>query len=107
MRKFADFFLPNIFFYVKSLFYLIGARRKAMDEDHSSLMTYRGHQIVHTLIRCRFSPAHTTGQRYIYTGCASGAVVSKYKIIFYFKQLPIQIIHFQHCSRKNIYEFCL
>ena len=69
-----------------------------MEEDHSSLMTYRGHQIVHTLIRCRFSPAHTTGQRYIYTGCASGAVVSKYKIIFIsnnfqFKQFIFNIVH--------------
>merc|ERR1711899_403683 len=23
---------------------------------------------------CRFSPAHTTAQRYIYTGCATGSV---------------------------------
>lgn len=41
----------------------------------SSLMTYRGHSIMNTLIRCRFSPAHSTGQRFIYSGCASGAIV--------------------------------
>lgn len=41
----------------------------------SSVMTYRGHTVLKTLIRCRFSPAHTTGQRYIYTGCAAGRVV--------------------------------
>lgn len=41
-------------------------------------MTYRGHIVIKTLIRCRFSPAETTGQRYIYTGCGIGRVVSKY-----------------------------
>ena len=45
--------------------------------DDSSLMTYRGHTVLQTLIRCRFSPAHTTAQRYIYTGCASGSVYGK------------------------------
>ncbi|XP_013410755.1 DDB1- and CUL4-associated factor 11 isoform X2 [Lingula anatina] len=44
-------------------------------EGDSSLMTYRGHSVLHSLIRARFSPAYTTGQRYIYTGCASGGVV--------------------------------
>eukprot|EP00094_Tigriopus_californicus_P011468 TCALIF_11073-PA protein Name:"Similar to DCAF11 DDB1- and CUL4-associated factor 11 (Pongo abelii)" AED:0.19 eAED:0.19 QI:0/0/0/0.66/1/1/6/0/587 len=43
--------------------------------DDTSVMTYRGHTVLQTLIRCRFSPVHTTGQRYIYTGCATGAVV--------------------------------
>lgn len=38
-------------------------------------MTYRGHSVLHTLIRCHFSPEYTTGQRYIYTGCATGALV--------------------------------
>ncbi|XP_041031374.1 DDB1- and CUL4-associated factor 11 [Carcharodon carcharias] len=41
----------------------------------SSLMTYRGHGVLHTLIRCRFSPAFTTGQQYIYSGCSTGKVV--------------------------------
>jgi len=59
-----------------------GVPRKLMAEyrqgtnrivDDSSLMTYRGHTVLQTLIRCRFSPAHTTAQRYIYTGCASGS----------------------------------
>ena len=45
--------------------------------EDSSVMTYRGHTVLQTLIRCHFSPVHTTGQRYIYTGCATGAVVSK------------------------------
>lgn len=42
-------------------------------------MTYRGHIVTRTLIRCRFSPIETTGQRYIYTGCGAGRLVSKYK----------------------------
>uniref|UniRef100_A0A1B6EKW7 Uncharacterized protein n=1 Tax=Cuerna arida TaxID=1464854 RepID=A0A1B6EKW7_9HEMI len=44
-------------------------------EGDTSVMTYRGHSVLQTLIRCHFSPAQTTGQRFIYTGCASGRVV--------------------------------
>eukprot|EP00268_Persea_americana_P044711 TRINITY_DN4518_c0_g1_i1.p1 TRINITY_DN4518_c0_g1~~TRINITY_DN4518_c0_g1_i1.p1 ORF type:complete len:463 (+),score=76.03 TRINITY_DN4518_c0_g1_i1:356-1744(+) len=33
-----------------------------------SLATYRGHSVLRTLIRCYFSPAYSTGQKYIYTG---------------------------------------
>ncbi|ONK78572.1 uncharacterized protein A4U43_C02F20230 [Asparagus officinalis] len=36
--------------------------------NDQSLATYRGHSVLRTLIRCYFSPAHSTGQRYIYTG---------------------------------------
>jgi len=35
-------------------------------------MTYRGHSVVSTLIRCHWSPLSTTGQRYLYTGSADG-----------------------------------
>ncbi|XP_028933736.1 DDB1- and CUL4-associated factor 11 isoform X1 [Ornithorhynchus anatinus] len=51
------------------------AWRKQKLPGDSSLMTYRGHGVLHTLIRCRFSPAHSTGQRYIYSGCSTGKVV--------------------------------
>lgn len=44
-------------------------------EGDTSIMTYRGHSVLKTLVRCRFSPAVTTGQRYIYTGCGIGRVV--------------------------------
>lgn len=40
-------------------------------------MTYRGHGVLHTLIRCRFSPEFSTGQKFIYTGCSTGKIVSK------------------------------
>lgn len=43
-------------------------------------MTYRGHGVLHTLIRCRFSPTHSTGQRFIYSGCSTGKVVGKDRI---------------------------
>ncbi|KAJ1958090.1 hypothetical protein EC988_000498 [Linderina pennispora] len=39
-----------------------------------SVMTYMGHTVYSTLIRCAFSPLHTTGQRYLYTGSADGSV---------------------------------
>ncbi|RHY16246.1 hypothetical protein DYB28_010221 [Aphanomyces astaci] len=40
-----------------------------------SVMTYRGHAVKQTLIRAYFSPQHSTGQRYIYSGSADGEVV--------------------------------
>ncbi|XP_063235692.1 DDB1- and CUL4-associated factor 11 isoform X2 [Bacillus rossius redtenbacheri] len=48
--------------------------KKNLDGD-TSIMTYRGHKVLQTLVRCHFSPEFTTGQRFIYTGCASGRVV--------------------------------
>jgi WD repeat-containing protein 23 len=39
-----------------------------------SLFTFRGHQVLKTLIRCYFSPAETTGQRYVYSGSKDGRV---------------------------------
>ncbi|GMT01093.1 hypothetical protein PENTCL1PPCAC_23267, partial [Pristionchus entomophagus] len=50
-------------------------KRPAMPlEGDSSIATLRGHSILHTLVRARWSPART-GHRYIYTGCARGDVV--------------------------------
>uniref|UniRef100_A0A8C6X833 DDB1 and CUL4 associated factor 11 n=1 Tax=Naja naja TaxID=35670 RepID=A0A8C6X833_NAJNA len=51
------------------------ARHKTKLAGDTSLMTYRGHGVLHTLIRCRFSPPHSTGQQYIYSGCSTGRVV--------------------------------
>lgn len=42
----------------------------------TSVMTYRGHGVLHTLIRCRFSPEFSTGQRFIYSGCSTGKIIS-------------------------------
>lgn len=39
-----------------------------------SVATYKGHTVLRTLIRCYFSPAHSTGQKYIYTGSTDHCV---------------------------------
>jgi len=39
-----------------------------------SVMTYRGHSVLRTLIRCHFSPAETTGSQYLYSGSADGRI---------------------------------
>ena len=52
-------------------------KKNKLDGD-TSVMTYKGHSLLHTLIRCHFSPEFTTGQRYVYTGCSTGSLVSKY-----------------------------
>ncbi|KAD6120163.1 hypothetical protein E3N88_11434 [Mikania micrantha] len=44
---------------------------RARDLKHpsdQSVATYKGHSVLRTLIRCYFSPEHSTGQKYIYTG---------------------------------------
>lgn len=56
-------------------------KAKHMLEGDTSIMTYRGHSVLQTLIRCHFSPSSITGQRYIYTGCAAGRVISKFFLI--------------------------
>ncbi|XP_056635060.1 DDB1- and CUL4-associated factor 11 isoform X1 [Diorhabda sublineata] len=44
-------------------------------DGDTSVMTFKGHVVTKTLMRCRFSPLGSTGQRYIYTGCGMGRVV--------------------------------
>lgn len=39
-----------------------------------SLVTYRGHSVLKTLIRCHFSPPHSTNSRYVYSGSEDGSV---------------------------------
>lgn len=56
--------------------------QKALDGD-SSIMTYRGHRVSKTLLRAKFSPMEQTGQRFIYTGCATGRIISKNISTFY------------------------
>ncbi|ONH93728.1 hypothetical protein PRUPE_8G249600 [Prunus persica] len=50
---------------------------QAKDIKHpsdQSIATYRGHSVLRTLIRCYFSPAYSTGQKYIYTGSHDSGV---------------------------------
>ena len=39
-----------------------------------SVMTYRGHAVLRTLIRCYFSPGETTGGQYLYSGSYDGKI---------------------------------
>lgn len=43
------------------------------ESDHS-LMTFVGHSVKHTLIRCDFAPDQLTGQRYVCSGSGDGKV---------------------------------
>lgn len=49
-------------------------RKKTVLGD-TSIKTYQGHVVTRTLIRARFSPIHSTGQRYIYCGSSEGSVI--------------------------------
>lgn len=51
-----------------------GRNRLVRHPHDCSLMTYRGHSVLSTLIRAYWSPAATTGQRFVYTGSADGSV---------------------------------
>lgn len=42
--------------------------------DDNSLVTFRGHKVLRTLIRCHFSPPGSTDSRYVYTGSHDGKV---------------------------------
>lgn len=44
------------------------------DRKDGSLMTYTGHYVRDTLIKCHFSPQATTGEQYIYSGSADNRV---------------------------------
>jgi len=47
--------------------------KQRIAQDHS-LMTYSGHVVQRTLIRAKFSPLYSTGQKYIYAGSADGVI---------------------------------
>ncbi|KAI9885657.1 MAG: hypothetical protein M1823_002526 [Watsoniomyces obsoletus] len=40
----------------------------------SSVVTFRGHSVLKTLIRCHFSPPGSSDSRYVYSGSADGSV---------------------------------
>lgn len=51
------------------------ARPRHKKHPHDvSVMTYRGHAVLKTLIRCHFSPIASTDQRYVYSGSADGKI---------------------------------
>lgn len=42
--------------------------------DDNSVVTFRGHKVQGTLIRCHFSPPGSTDSRYVYSGSQDGKV---------------------------------
>jgi WD repeat-containing protein 23 len=42
--------------------------------DDCSVVTFRGHSVLRTLIRCHFSPPNSTNSRYVYSGSQDGKV---------------------------------
>lgn len=49
------------------------SHRQPHPSDHS-IVTFRGHSVLKTLIRCHFSPPGSTNSRYVYTGSEDGQV---------------------------------
>ncbi|KAI4165162.1 MAG: hypothetical protein LQ342_001030 [Letrouitia transgressa] len=50
---------------------------EAANQSHPhdcSLVTFSGHRVLKTLIRCHFSPPDSTNSRYVYTGSEDGSV---------------------------------
>jgi DDB1- and CUL4-associated factor 11 len=58
-----------------------------------SVMTYRGHAVLQTLIRCHFSPAETTGGRYIYSGSSDGRIHVRAIVSVIYILLPLTGAH--------------
>ncbi len=54
--------------------YMFRSNSQRIHPQDLSVMTYRGHSVLQTLIRCHFSPINTTGQSYLYTGSSDGKV---------------------------------
>ena len=43
-------------------------------DSDCSVVTFRGHKVLKTLIRCHFGPSNSTNSRYVYTGSRDGSV---------------------------------
>jgi len=72
--------------------------------DDCSVMTYRGHSVLRTLIRCHFSPMETTGAQYIYSGSADGRIHVRlhfFLSLFYAKAGNVDMVPGRHyCERS-------
>ncbi|MBE3045495.1 hypothetical protein IMZ48_23705 [Candidatus Bathyarchaeota archaeon] len=44
------------------------------DPNDNSVVTFRGHKVLRTLIRCHFSPPGSSDSRYVYSGSHDGKV---------------------------------
>lgn len=57
--------------YRSSRYRRISGRRLS---DDYSLQTFTSHSVHQTLIRCDFSPFHSTGSQFVYTGSSDGGI---------------------------------
>ncbi|KAF3334570.1 LEC14B protein-like protein [Carex littledalei] len=74
MSSSVKFSIPRAYEWdYRCMVYPSEARHMKHPHDQS-LATFRGHSVLRTLIRCYFSPAHSTGQKYIYTGSSDKCV---------------------------------
>ncbi|GAA5860452.1 hypothetical protein JCM8547_000307 [Rhodosporidiobolus lusitaniae] len=76
-RDFERLRLDRKFYGIDSFDYRGSRYAKPSYQKHphdNSIMTYRGHSVLRTLIRCHWSPVLTTNQQYVYSGSAEGRV---------------------------------
>jgi len=76
LQRYVDFRETHKYsmrFNYMSRHYPLSDYNKKLSED-CSVITFKGHQVLTTLIRCYFSPLASTGQRFVYTGSADGMV---------------------------------
>ncbi|KAL1991303.1 hypothetical protein VTN49DRAFT_5295 [Thermomyces lanuginosus] len=77
MMSTADFDKADIHSYTTGFDYRF---MSYLEEDYTrhpqdcSVVTFRGHRVLKTLIRCHFSPPGSTNSRYVYTGSSDGKV---------------------------------
>lgn len=71
-KKASDFSRPTADYRYAFLNQDESKQNEKIKQADASLMTYRSHLVTKTLIRCYWSPAASTGQRYIYTGSSDG-----------------------------------
>ncbi|KAG9240177.1 WD40-repeat-containing domain protein [Calycina marina] len=66
------------------------------DRNDNSLVTFRGHKVLRTLIRCHFSPPGSTNSRYVYSGSEDGKVY-----IWNMDATPAGVIDVQSATRNS------
>lgn len=79
-----------------------------------SVMTYRGHQVLRTLIRCQFSPIETTGGQYLFSGSTDGKIhVSLLSSVMFIVELmrirsgPLTAVSFKYSTDQDLYQCSL
>jgi hypothetical protein len=81
--------------------------RYAAHPQDCSVMTYRGHAVLRTLIRCHFSPAETTGSQYIYSGSADGKIHVKQHPVLHFRMTMLMVSRRSGLSMVKWFRFSI